>query len=87
MRRIIDKYKGLSKNGYIFPIMDDEKEKSYATKDYTFKKFREFLNKWLKLVGKVMGLSFDLYAYVFRHTAITVAITNIICIKCRRNQC
>lgn len=54
--------------------MDDEKEKSYTTKDYTFKKFREFLNKWLKVVGKKLGLCFDLYAYVFRHTAITVAI-------------
>ena len=54
--------------------MDDEKEKSYTTKDYTFKKFREFLNKWLKVVGKELGLYFNLYAYVFRHTAITVAI-------------
>ena len=54
--------------------MDDEKEKSYTTKDYTFKKFREFLNKWLKVVGKELGLCFNLYAYVFRHTAITVAI-------------
>lgn len=27
MRQIIDKYKGQSKDGYIFPIMDDEKEK------------------------------------------------------------
>lgn len=74
MRQIINKYKGQSKDGYIFPIMDDEKEKTYTTKDYTFKKFREFLNKWLKVVGKELKLSFDLYAYVFRHTAITVAI-------------
>lgn len=74
MRHIIDKYKGQSKDGYIFPIMDDEKEKKYTTKDYTFKKFREFLNKWLKAVGKELNLCFDLYAYVFRHTAITVAI-------------
>lgn len=28
MRQIINKYKGQSKDGYIFPIMDDEKEKS-----------------------------------------------------------
>ncbi len=76
MRKIIDKYKGQSKDGYIFPIMDDEKEKKYSTKDYTFKKFREFLNKWLKIVGKEMQLSFNLYAYVFRHTAITVALDN-----------
>lgn len=74
MRQIIDKYKGQSKDGYIFPVMDDKKEKAYATKDYTFKKFREFLNKWLKAVGKELNLNFDLYAYVFRHTAITVAI-------------
>lgn len=52
MRQIINKYKGQSKDGYIFPIMDDEKEKTYKTKDYTFKKFREFLNKWLKVVGR-----------------------------------
>ncbi len=76
MRQIINKYKGQSKDGYIFPIMDDEKERTYTTKDYTFKKFREFLNKWLKVVGIELGLSFDLYAYVFRHTAITVAIDN-----------
>lgn len=76
MREIIDKYKGQSKDGYIFPIMDDEKEKKYTTKDYTFKKFREYLNVWLKIVGKEMRLSFNLYAYVFRHTAITVALDN-----------
>lgn len=76
MRQIINKYKGQSKDGYIFPIMDDEKEKTYKTKDYTFKKFREFLNKWLKVVGRELQLSFNLYAYVFRHTAITVAIDN-----------
>lgn len=76
MRQIINKYKGQSKDSYIFPIMDDEKEKAYKTKDYTFKKFREFLNKWLKVVGRELQLSFDLYAYVFRHTAITVAIDN-----------
>lgn len=37
MKLIIDKYKGMSKDGYIFPIMDDKKEKEYKTKDYTFK--------------------------------------------------
>ena len=56
--------------------MDDKKEKTYKTKDYTFKNFREKLNNWLKSVGKALDLEFDLYAYVFRHTAITVAIDN-----------
>lgn len=74
MKHIIDKYKGQSKDGYIFPIMDDKKEKAYKTKDYTFKNFREKLNNWLKQVGKTLGLDYDLYAYVFRHTAITVAV-------------
>ena len=74
MKRIIDKYRGQSKDGYIFPIMDDKKEKAYKTKDYTFKSFREKLNNWLKQVGKALELDYDLYAYVFRHTAITVAI-------------
>ena len=76
MRKIIDKYRGQSKDGYIFPIMDDKKEKMHKTKDYTFKNFREKLNNWLKSVGRALELSFDLYAYVFRHTAITVAIDN-----------
>lgn len=76
VRAIIDKYKGQSKDGYIFPIMDDESEKKHATKDYTYKRFRELLNIWLKDVGKELETDFNLYAYVFRHTAITVAINN-----------
>lgn len=74
MRCIIDKYRGKSKDGYIFPIMDDKKERTYKTKDHTFKVFREKLNIWLKQVGRALGLDYELYAYVFRHTAITVAI-------------
>lgn len=74
MKRIINKYRGQSKDGYIFPIMDDKKERMYKTKDYTFKNFREKLNNWLKHVGKTLELDYNLYAYVFRHTAITVAI-------------
>ncbi len=76
MSDIISKYKGKTVDGYVFPIMDDEKEKSYTTVDYLFKKFREKLNIWLKSVGKELGLDYDLYAYVFRHTAITVALDN-----------
>ncbi|MDR1092283.1 MAG: tyrosine-type recombinase/integrase [Prevotella sp.] len=76
MAKIIDKYRGQTKNGYIFPIMDDEKEKGYETKDYLFKKFRERVNTWLKYVGKELGTDYALYAYVFRHTAITFALDN-----------
>ncbi len=74
MNNIINKYRGTTTDGYVFPIMDDAKEKSYTTADYLFKKFREKLNIWLKSVGKELELDYDLYAYVFRHTAITVAL-------------
>ena len=76
VRSIINKYKGMSKDGYIFPIMNDEYEKNHTVKDYTYKKFREHLNIWLKLIGKELDTDFDLYAYVFRHTAITIAVNN-----------
>ena len=76
MQEIIDKYRGTTSNGYVFPIMDDEKAKQHVTKDYLFKKFRQNLNVWLKDVGAELGLAFNLYAYVFRHTAITVALDN-----------
>lgn len=74
MGNIIAKYKGLTVDDYVFPIMDDAKEATYTTVDYTFKKFREKLNIWLKAVGKELEVDYDLYAYVFRHTAITVAL-------------
>lgn len=76
MEEIINKYRGTTKDGYIFPIMDEEKARQHVTKDYMFKKFRQNLNVWLKSVGHELGLDFDLYAYVFRHTAITVALDN-----------
>lgn len=76
MEAIINKYKGQTVNGYVLPIMDDEKAKEHKTKDYIFKKFRQKLNVWLKDVGEELKLDFDLYAYVFRHTAITVALDN-----------
>ena len=74
MEEIVAKYEGQSKCGYLFPIMDDSKIKEYRTRDYQYTKFREYLNVWLKEIGKELGLSFDLYAYVFRHTAISLAI-------------
>lgn len=76
MENIINKYRGKTKNGYVFPVMDDDKEKEYKTKDFTFKKFRERVNTWLKLIGEELMTNYKLYAYVFRHTAITVALDN-----------
>jgi integrase len=56
--------------------MDDELEKQYTTKDFLFKKFRERVNIWLKCVGEGLETDYKLYAYVFRHTSITVALDN-----------
>ena len=74
MGDIIAKYSGISKDGYVFPIMDDAIERSHSTKDYIYKKFRQNLNVWLKDVGQELQCNFNLYAYVFRHTAITLAL-------------
>jgi integrase len=76
MQKIIDKYRGKTKNGYVFPIIDDEKEKEHEIRDYTIKKFRRYINTWLKCLGKDLGMDYPLYAYVFRHTSITVALDN-----------
>lgn len=76
MQSIINRYSGMSKDGYIFPILDDSRASDYKTRDYLFKKYREKLNIWLKEVGKLIHTPFQLYAYVFRHTSITFALDN-----------
>lgn len=73
IQAILDKY---SNGSYIFPIMDDQKALGYKTRDYIYKKFREDVALWLKDVGQAIGLSFPLYPYVFRHSAITVALNH-----------
>ena len=76
MAQIISKYKGASSYGYIFPIIDDNKEKQHKIYLYQMKKFREDLNLWLFGVGKRLGLNFRLHSYIFRHTAISLAVNN-----------
>ena len=76
MAEIISKYKGASSYGYIFPIIDDNKEKQHKIYLYQMKKFREDLNLWLFGVGKRLGLNFRLHSYIFRHTAISLAVNN-----------
>ena len=73
IRGIIGKYES---GDYVFPIMNDEKASQYKTRDYIYKKFREEVAIWLKDVGRVIGTDFPLYPYVFRHTAITVALNH-----------
>ena len=70
MQRIINKWCEKSKDDYIFPIRN-KKTMKHPTNNYDIKKFISKLNVWLKKVGKILGLSFPLHSYVFRHTAIT----------------
>lgn len=90
MKNIIDKYRGKTKNGYVFPVLDDSTVNNFKTKEYALKKFREHINIWLKPVGRILNTEFDLYAYVFRHTAITIAldnnVPNLLCSKCCRHK-
>lgn len=76
METIIKKYIKKSKDGYVFPIVGVIKEKHNGARNGSLKKFRKDLNLWLKDVGHEIGAEFELYAYVFRHTAITVALDN-----------
>lgn len=76
MLKIIAKYKGLSPYGYIFPIVDDKKEILHKKYQYQMKKFRERLNLWLHSVGEKLGFNFRLHSYIFRRTAISLAINN-----------
>lgn len=77
MADIIAKHKNKNKynnDKYIFPILSYRNKREVKTRDYSYKLFRERLNQWLKSVGEELELDFRLYAYVFRHTAITVAL-------------
>ena len=73
-KKIIQKYKGMSKYGYVFPIKDDERDRLSKTRDICSKKFISQVNKWLKVVAKAMDMDERFYAYMFRHTSITFAL-------------
>ncbi len=76
MERIINKYKSMSEDGYIFPIINEEKQQKYSTRDYMYNKFRDLLNTWLKDVACCLNWNFRFHCYVFRHTAISLALDN-----------
>ena len=76
METIIRKYMRRTTDGYVFPIMNDKLNAQGNVRNSILKKFRKDLNVWLKCVGDEIGAEFNLYAYVFRHTAITVALDN-----------
>ncbi|MBD5415634.1 MAG: hypothetical protein HDR46_05010 [Bacteroides sp.] len=74
---IIEKYKGQSSKGYIFPFSMNEYDWDFADakswnkwnnrKNRTEERIRVFLRK----VGEALGLDFPLIIYTFRHSALT----------------
>ena len=71
MKRIMDRWKNVAKDGYIFPIRNKKKLKEQTTNNGDIKHFVCSCNFWLKKVGKILGCNFPLHTYAFRHTAIT----------------
>lgn len=77
---IIDKYKGMSAQGYIFPFSMNEYSwdmldaKSWNKWHNRKAKLQETINKWLReKVAKALNLEIDLHLYTFRHSALTHA--------------
>ena len=68
---IMKRWQKQSSDGYIFPIRTKKKLKEQTTNNGDIKHFISRLNYWLKPLGKVLGCSFPLHTYTFRHTAIT----------------
>lgn len=71
MQEIMDRWRKVSKDGYIFPIRNKKKLATQTTNNGDIKHFIGRLNIWLKKVGVVLGCDFPLHSYTFRHTAIT----------------
>lgn len=71
METIIKRWSLTAKDGYIFPIRNEERMKNSKTNNGDIKKFISNFNIWLKKLGKVLGCDFPLHSYTFRHTAIT----------------
>ncbi len=71
MQAIMDKWKPLTSDGYVFPIRNKHKLATQTTENGDIKHFVGRCNNWLKRLGKIIGCDFPLHTYTFRHTAIT----------------
>ncbi len=71
MNRIMLKWRGESKDGYVFPVRSKKIIENQITNNGDIKRFIKNLNVWLKAIGKAIGCEFPLHTYTFRHTAIT----------------
>ena len=76
MRRIMNRWKKESKDGYVFPIRNKWKLENQKTSNGDIKHFISRANMWLKKVAKTLKCDFSLHLYTFRHTAITRYISN-----------
>lgn len=80
--KIIMKYKGQSKGGYVFPFpmnnlrwnLDDPMD--FHRNYYLANGVCGRINKFLHKVGELFGLTYQLTLYAFRRTAITQAVTD-----------
>ena len=77
---IIEKYKGKSKQGYIFPFSMNEYKwemmdaKSWNKWNNRKQTAQEQINSWLRnKVAKAIGVDFRLTLYTFRHSTLTHA--------------
>ena len=70
MREIMDKWKPIAKDGYVFPVRNAERMR-HIVENSDIKHFVQKLNVWLKKLGVLIGCKFPLHSYAFRHTAIT----------------
>lgn len=71
LQAIMDKWRNLSQDGYIFPIRTLKKINDQFANNYDIKHFIASLNEWLKKIGRALRCGFPLRTYTFRHTAIT----------------
>lgn len=71
MDDIMERWRGRSKDGYIFPVRNKQKIKEQGTNNGDIKHFIGNLNGWLKKLGAILKCDFPLQTYTFRHTAIT----------------
>ena len=71
MADIINRYRGRSKDGYIFPVRNRKRIEDSQTNNADIKHFISRVNMWLKKLSPILGCPFSLHTYVFRHTGIT----------------
>lgn len=71
MRKIMERWKKESRDGYVFPIRNKWKMANQKTNNGDIKHFISRINMWLKKVAVLLGCDFSLHTYTFRHTAIT----------------